>query len=90
MSFSSSGSRACCPVPEVVRACSTEHHVAAGGVFKLELFLPEDYPMAPPKASLLTKQLSRQQPCLPWLLIRLTFTCWWQTNPASSVPIEAG
>ena len=21
----------------------------AGGVFKLELFLPEDYPMAPPK-----------------------------------------
>lgn len=23
----------------------------AGGVFKLELFLPEDYPMAPPKAS---------------------------------------
>jgi hypothetical protein len=27
------------------------HHVpwAPGGVFKLELFLPEDYPMAPPK-----------------------------------------
>ena len=24
-------------------------HECAGGVFKLELFLPEDYPMAPPK-----------------------------------------
>jgi hypothetical protein len=24
-------------------------HACAGGVFKLELFLPEDYPMAPPK-----------------------------------------
>eukprot|EP01098_Paradermamoeba_levis_P007765 TRINITY_DN3232_c0_g1_i1.p1 TRINITY_DN3232_c0_g1~~TRINITY_DN3232_c0_g1_i1.p1 ORF type:complete len:151 (-),score=55.97 TRINITY_DN3232_c0_g1_i1:141-593(-) len=26
-----------------------------GGVFKLELFLPEDYPMSPPKARFLTK-----------------------------------
>jgi ubiquitin-conjugating enzyme E2 N len=27
----------------------------AGGVFKLELFLPDDYPMAPPKIRFLTK-----------------------------------
>ncbi len=26
-----------------------------GGKFKLELFLPEDYPMAPPKVRFLTK-----------------------------------
>lgn len=26
-----------------------------GGFFKLELFLPEDYPMEPPKARFLTK-----------------------------------
>ena len=28
---------------------------ASGGVFKLELFLPEEYPMAPPKVRFLTK-----------------------------------
>lgn len=27
----------------------------AGGIFKLELFLPEDYPMTPPKIRFLTK-----------------------------------
>jgi ubiquitin-conjugating enzyme E2 N len=27
----------------------------AGGIFKLELFLPADYPMAPPKVRFLTK-----------------------------------
>ena len=27
----------------------------ADGVFKLELFLPEEYPMAPPKVRFLTK-----------------------------------
>lgn len=26
-----------------------------GGVFKLELFLPEEYPMSPPKVRFLTK-----------------------------------
>jgi ubiquitin-conjugating enzyme E2 N len=26
-----------------------------GGVFKLELFLPEEYPMAPPKVRFLTR-----------------------------------
>lgn len=26
-----------------------------GGIFKLELFLPDDYPMAPPKIRFLTK-----------------------------------
>lgn len=29
--------------------------MASGGVFKLELFLPEDYPMTPPKIRFLTK-----------------------------------
>ena len=28
--------------------------VRAGGMFKMELFLPEDYPMAPPKVRFLT------------------------------------
>jgi ubiquitin-conjugating enzyme E2 N len=40
------------PVQEVAddgMACT------AGGQFKLELFLPEDYPMAPPKVRFLTK-----------------------------------
>lgn len=27
----------------------------AGGVFKLELFLPDDYPMTPPKIRFLTR-----------------------------------
>ena len=30
-------------------------HVHTGGVFKLELFLPDDYPMTPPKIRFLTK-----------------------------------
>jgi ubiquitin-conjugating enzyme E2 N len=30
-------------------------HITPGGVFKLELFLPDDYPMAPPKIRFLTK-----------------------------------
>jgi ubiquitin-conjugating enzyme E2 N len=29
--------------------------LATGGVFKLELFLPDDYPMTPPKIRFLTK-----------------------------------
>ncbi len=31
------------------------HCTLAGGIFKLELFLPEDYPMTPPKIRFLTK-----------------------------------
>lgn len=31
------------------------HSHTAGGTFKLELFLPEEYPMAPPKVRFLTK-----------------------------------
>jgi ubiquitin-protein ligase len=29
--------------------------IQLGGIFKLELFLPEDYPMTPPKIRFLTK-----------------------------------
>ncbi|PYD83972.1 hypothetical protein DNF23_57115 [Pseudomonas syringae pv. pisi] len=29
--------------------------IRLGGTFKLELFLPDDYPMAPPKVRFLTK-----------------------------------
>ena len=29
--------------------------IVAGGIFKLELFLPEEYPMNPPKVRFLTK-----------------------------------
>ena len=39
------------PPPRAPRADPT----SAGGIFKLELFLPEDYPMAPPKVRFLTK-----------------------------------
>lgn len=34
---------------------STSPDTHADGVFKLELFLPEEYPMAPPKVRFLTK-----------------------------------
>jgi ubiquitin-conjugating enzyme E2 N len=34
---------------------TSRHFVDAGGHFKLELFLPEEYPMAPPKVRFLTK-----------------------------------
>jgi ubiquitin-conjugating enzyme E2 N len=34
---------------------STTIDHAIGGVFKLELFLPDDYPMTPPKIRFLTK-----------------------------------
>lgn len=30
-------------------------YLCAGGIFKLELFLPSDYPMAPPKIRFLTQ-----------------------------------
>lgn len=33
----------------------TDGSTHAGGHFKLELFLPEEYPMAPPKVRFLTK-----------------------------------
>lgn len=35
-----------------MKACLTRF---TGGIFKLELFLPEDYPMTPPKIRFLTK-----------------------------------
>ena len=35
----------------VVNGCS----LTSGGVFRLELFLPEEYPMNPPKVRFLTK-----------------------------------
>jgi ubiquitin-protein ligase len=37
----------------ILKACADSYF--AGGVFKLELFLPDDYPMTPPKIRFLTK-----------------------------------
>jgi ubiquitin-protein ligase len=31
------------------------NNLAVGGIFRLELFLPDDYPMTPPKIRFLTK-----------------------------------
>lgn len=39
----------------LTRTTSTPLPSRAGGKFKLELFLPDDYPMAPPKVRFLTK-----------------------------------
>ena len=39
-------------IPGLLRARA---HSDTGGIFKLELFLPEDYPMTPPKIRFLTK-----------------------------------
>ena len=33
----------------------SDRKLTSGGVFKLELFLPEEYPMNPPKVRFLTK-----------------------------------
>jgi ubiquitin-protein ligase len=38
-----------------LRLEGTDADAVAGGVFKLELFLPDDYPMTPPKIRFLTK-----------------------------------
>lgn len=37
------------------RARHADRRTYAGGIFKLELFLPDDYPMTPPKIRFLTK-----------------------------------
>ena len=38
-----------------VHPLKTHHLLLLDGVFKLELFLPDDYPMTPPKIRFLTK-----------------------------------
>jgi hypothetical protein len=53
----------------------------AGGVFKLELFLPEDYPMAPPKVA---RVLSAAQP-VP-LMAFSTQHCFLCYEPSGSLP----
>ena len=44
-------------VPDVYSSCSPTRAslTPTGGIFKLELFLPEEYPMNPPKVRFLTK-----------------------------------
>lgn len=39
----------------VIRAIIVVNMSTLGGIFKLELFLPDDYPMTPPKIRFLTK-----------------------------------
>ena len=39
----------------VIRNAFAVPNARTDGVFKLELFLPEEYPMAPPKVRFLTK-----------------------------------
>lgn len=58
----------CCPAPQQ-RDFSTvavaNLPVFAGGAFKLELFLPEDYPMAAPKVCITLTSLKDNTAHLP-------------------------
>ena len=50
------GSRTCsCPSISLPLLTGPEGSPFEGGVFKLELFLPEDYPMSAPKVRFITK-----------------------------------
>ncbi|KAG8405646.1 Ubiquitin-conjugating enzyme 13 [Metarhizium acridum] len=43
------------PSPHSHAQIRAKTNICAGGIFKLELFLPDDYPMTPPKIRFLTK-----------------------------------
>jgi hypothetical protein len=48
-----------------------------GGLFKLELFLPDGYPMVPPKVRFLTKVRPQQEPpALPVAWPAASCSCW--------------
>ena len=65
-----------------------------GGVFKLELFLPDDYPMTPPKIRFLTKifhpnvdKLGRI--CLDVLKSTSSITTTWDQAELAELNTEA-